>query len=1083
MIETAPGPAIVSTPGAEVRWEVPTPELLQELIAARLPLGLKDTLPAHGFHRDVFLDTEEGSLREQGITCRFRLTSDDRRLLTLSVREPAVRGRSGGALWQRYDAETMELDPLDAARAASEPARRLRAIIDPSRLRVDLALSTERHVRRGDARFLRRARFELVYDAVTVEQGPVRRRFYEMKARRLAKGRPPLAAIAEALQARFDIRPTIVAKVDRARRLRMAIMREAELRSLDSGGVVALVAVEGGRVACRSLNGELRLPTGSGSGEGAARHLLSESFGSGVGELRLLGAVPASAARPRLEVWLAGRQRRQHDAHATPIEWLSIEEVTARAGTSDLGDSATIAALLVAARAGALETRAAVTATSDRVATGERNEVAPTTPRRRPSSPNEYLAGTDRLLDGSRSLLEFNSRVLAMAEDARTPLLERLRYIAIVSMNLDELFMVRVSALKRRVLAVTGERSVAERTPDEQLAELRERIEALIQRQERASAESLAALAGHGVRVARLDEIDPPARLELRKYFRAVIQPSLTPHAMTEAPGYPAPRVASGAVSLLVVIKDPQTGPLHLASLRIPPSLPRFVRVGDASAFVPIEEIVRDEVDALYPGRAVIQAHVFRATRAGELDVNEAESGSLLQAIEEDARRRLTNPIVRVEVERSMPPQLRVLLLQELRLDAGGEQLLLGPADVYEASPLVDLGALRELAELPMPALRFPSFLPLTPFRDQEAIVDAVRERDRLVHLPYEDFDATVLRFLDEAADDPAVITIKATLYRAGESSPIVDRLVRAAQAGKEVVTFVELKARFDEERNAQWARQLTSAGVHVIHGLVGLKNHAKMILVMRREGDGVRRYAQLSTGNYHAANARVYTDLGLFTAEEELTADVSDLFNELTGSSQWPRGSYRRLLVAPHQLLSALLARVQREIAHARAGRHGRIRLKLNGISDLELINALYEASEAGVDIDLIVRGLCLLRPGVPNLSERIRVTSIVGRFLEHARIYHFANGGDDEYLIGSADWRARNVRRRIEIVAPIVDPNCRQRLEQILQRELSDASAWLLRSDGQYERPEPVPTPGSEAQLLALAAVEAAHEAIARS
>ena len=1076
---TVPGPAIVSAPGGEVRWEVPTAELLQELIGAPLPLGLRDAPATHVFHRDVFLDTEEGSLRDLGITCRFRLTSDDRRLLTLSVREPAVRGRSSSVIWQRYDATTSDLDPLEAARGTSEPARRVRAMVDPARLRVDLTLSTERHVRCGEARFPRRGRFEFVYDAVTVEQGPVRRRFHEMKARRLAKGRPPLAAIAEALQARFDVRPTIVAKIDRARQLRMTIMREAELRSLDRGGLVALVAVEGGRVACRWMNGELRLPTGIGSGEGAARHLLSESFGSGVGELRLLGAVPASAARPRLEVWLAGRQRRYHDTPGTSIEWLSVEEVTTRAGTTDLTDAATIAALLVAARAGALATRAAMTASSDATA-GEAREPAPAKPRRL-SSPNEYLAGTERLLDGSQSLLEFNSRVLAMAEDARTPLLERIRYVAIVSMNLDELFMVRVSALKRRALAVTGERSVAERTPDEQLADLRERIEALMRRQERACARSLEELATLGAGVVRLDEVDAPARLALREYFRAAIQPALTPHAITEAPGYPAPRVTSGALSLLVVIKDPQTGPLHLASLRIPPSLPRFVRVPGSGTFVPVEEIVRDEVDALYPGRAVIQAHVFRATRAGELDVNEAESGNLLQAIEEDARRRLTNPIVRVEVERSMPQQLRTLLLQELRLDAGGEQLLLGPADVYESSPLVDFGALRELADLPMPELRFPPFQPLTPFREDESIVDAVRDRDRLVHLPYEDFDATVLRFLDEAADDSAVITIKATLYRAGGSSPIVDTLVRAAEAGKEVVTFVELKARFDEEQNVQWARRLTSAGVHVIHGLVGLKNHAKMILVVRREGDGVRKYAQISTGNYHAANARVYTDLGLFTAEEDLTADVSDLFNELTGSSQWPRGTYRQLLVAPHQLLSALLSRVQREIAHARAGRGGRIRLKLNGISDIELIDALYEASQAGVDVDLIVRGLCLLRPGVPGLSERISVTSLVGRFLEHARIYHFANGGDDEYLIGSADWRARNVRRRIEVVAPIVDPACRRRLEQILERELHDASAWLLRSDGRYERADTVPTPGSEAQLLALAETALAREVVA--
>jgi polyphosphate kinase len=1070
---------------AEVRWEVSTPEQLQGLLQAPLPLGLAEGATEHGFHRDAFLDTEDGWLRDRGITCRFRLTSEDRRLLTLSVRGPA--GRGAAPVWQRYDAETDAYDAFDAVRGATEPARRLRAMLDPERLSVQLALATERSTRRTARRWLQRAEFEFVYDIASLERGSLRRQFCELKVRRVSDGRPTLVAIASAVQHLHNLRPTITAKIDRARRLNATIRREAERRAVETGGAVALVVVDRGRIACNRVAGELQLPMSTGSGEGAARYVLTESFASGVGELRLLGIIPAAVERPQLEVWLAIRQRRDQDPRRTSsIEWLRIEELTAQVGTPDLVDSRTIAALLLAARSDVLTTRTPVTVHAMSLADSRASAIAAARPVTPPTAtamtPNDEPFGVSpRLLDGDRSLLEFNARVLAMAEDARTPLLERMRYIGIVAANLDEFFMVRVSALKRLALEVTGERNVHERTPDEQLADLRVTIEQIIARQERCCAECFGALVPHGMRLARLDDLPVAARLQLREYFRKAVQPALTPHAMTEAPGYPAPTVASGALSMLVVTKDPQTGPMHLASLRIPSSLPRFVPLPDEGCVVPIEEIVRDEVDALYPGRAVIQAYVFRVTRAGALDVNEAESGNLLQAIEEDARRRRTNAIVRVEVERAMPSQLRTLLLEELRLDSGAEPLLLGPSDVYEASLLVDLGALRELAASGGNGLTFPPHEPRVPFPPDTSIIALLKQQDLLVHHPYEDFGATVLRFLEEAADDPKVITIKATLYRSGENSPIVETLIRAAGTGKEVVTFVELKARFDEERNALWARRLTSSGVHVIYGLVGLKNHAKMLLVTRREDDTIRRYVHIGTGNYHAATARLYTDLGLFSADEDLTADISDLFNELTGSSQWPRGAYRRILVAPHQLLPSLLSRVQREITHAREGRGGRIRVKINGLSDSEMIDALYEASRAGVEIDLIVRGICRLRPGVPGLSERIRVWSILGRFLEHARIYHFANGGDDEYFIGSADWRARNVRRRIEVVAPVASVACRARLDQILERELTDTAAWRLNADGSYERAPSPPTPGSAPQLAGLAGTEAAREAMA--
>jgi polyphosphate kinase len=504
---------------------------------------------------------------------------------------------------------------------------------------------------------------------------------------------------------------------------------------------------------------------------------------------------------------------------------------------------------------------------------------------------------------------------------------------------------------------------------------------------------------------------------------------------------------------MAVALQGEATGPLHFAYVRLPSALPRFVELPAGGDLIPIEEIVTANLGTLYPGRRVEEVALFRVTRAGDLELEEAGAGDLLQALEEELDQRTVNPVVRLELQPGTSEVLRSLLTQELRFETGHDAPV-GELVVHETGGLMAPGDLRRLATLPLPGGLFPPFVGRDPLAGDDSLWARLRAADLLVHHPYDDFAASVLRLLQEAAEDPAVVAMKMTLYRAGESSPIVESLIRAAEAGKEVAVFVELKASYDEARNIGWVKQLERAGAQVVYGLVGLKNHAKVALVVRREEGQIRRYVHIGTGNYNAATSRLYTDLGLLSADPALGDDLSDLFNQLTGSSRAPGAALRRLLVAPEHLLPGLLERIGREAEHARAGRPTGIRAKLNGLDDPEVIRALYQASQAGVEIDLVVRGLCTLKPGVTGLSDRIRVRSIVGRFLEHGRIYHFGNGGADEYLIGSADWRSRNLRRRVEVVTSVLDPVCRARLDAILTRELEDPSAWALAQDGSYHQ-----------------------------
>jgi polyphosphate kinase len=487
------------------------------------------------------------------------------------------------------------------------------------------------------------------------------------------------------------------------------------------------------------------------------------------------------------------------------------------------------------------------------------------------------------------------------------------------------------------------------------------------------------------------------------------------------------------------------------------PELPRFVAVSPDGRRIATEDLIRANLDLVYPGRVIAGAHAFRLTRSGDLQLDETTTANFLQAIEEELVRRQSHPVLRIEFEAGTPQALEDLLQRELRFEESERESTLSGADVYVSDGAVDLGGLREI--VPSAALAdYPTLVPARPFESQRSVADQLDERDVLVYHPYDSFPDSFERFVIEAADDPSVQAIKLTLYRPGGPSAIADALRRAALAGKDVSVVVELKARFDEARNISWARSLERDGIHVVTGLVRLKTHAKLALIVRRSADGkVRRHAHVGSGNYNPDTARTYTDVGLFTADPRITTDVHALFNELTGSSHAPQVQLRHLLVAPTSLLDRLLALIDRETEHARAGRPARVRAKLNALSDSTVIQALYRASQAGVDVDLVVRGICTLRPGVPGLSERIRVVSILGRFLEHARIYHFGNAGAEEYYIGSADWRPRNLRRRVEVVVPVFDPAARATLDRILTQELNAPApaAWLLRPDGGYDRP----------------------------
>ena len=1037
----------------EWRGEVQSLELLDRMALEPLPSGLVSPPAEQTFHRDVYFDAEDWTLRRRGVTCRFRVRLDDRRFLTVRS-----LGRTEGAavvvVPQVFEAEVQELTGEQALAGTSDPARRLRAMIDPALLAPRIAFETSRRVRCTRPRLFARAQFELLYDAVTVRRNQLSQGFQEVTVRSLRAGRPDLDAVTDALQRAYGLRPLLVGKFERAERIVRELDAESVARAAHGRREIALIALEQDRIALREDQGKLSLPVESGSGEEGSRHVLRSCFGSGDAQLRFLGLAPDPGDGSVLEVWMA-RRVGGGDAGRSGHRWLRLRDVLERVGSPAIRDSRTLAALALAKNAGVLQSPA-IAATDSTPLVVE----PPGTALPRDSSP----PAADQLLNEDLSTLAFNERVLELAEDPRVPLLARVRFLSILSGNIDEFIMGRVAEVARAVSAGDTKRSDDGLTPRGQLAAITLRLGPLLERQALCwTTACRPALAAHGVRILGWGELDDAQRGQARQYFADQIFAVLTPQAITRAPGHPFPLIPGARLCLAAVVRDPRGGALHFACVKMPEGLPRFVPL-TAGLFVPLEDVVRGNLDALYPARRVEGAYAFRIIRSGDFELDEAHAASLLQIVEEETRRRPFGRVVRVEVEREMPQAVRELLVRELQFEESGDVSTLGSSDLFEAPSLVDLGALREIAALPRPELQYPPFQGRDPLHATRSVFAALKQGDVLVHHPYDAFAATVDRFFSEAADDPDVVAIKLTLYRAGGRSTIVDALLRAARAGKDVFVFVELKARFDEERNIDWARKLEEAGVNVVHGLVRLKTHCKTALIARREDGIVRRYCHLGTGNYNATTAALYTDLGLLTADEALGADLNDLFNELSGAAGPPQSRYRQLLVAPTYLLPRFLELIDRETEHAQAGRGGRIRVKLNGLADPEIILALYRAAQAGVAVEIVCRGLCRLRPGIPGLSEGIRVVSVLGRFLEHARIFHFANAGAPEYYIGSADWRPRNLRRRVEVVTPVLQPHCRERLDRILSAELNDPTAWDLAPDGHYTRRPS--RPGAEAR-----------------
>ena len=677
--------------------------------------------------------------------------------------------------------------------------------------------------------------------------------------------------------------------------------------------------------------------------------------------------------------------------------------------------------------------------------------------------------GTDRgeFLNPELSLLAFQSRVLAIAEDGTTPLGERLKFLGIVSANIDEFFMIRMAGLRRAAREQFEEQCDDGLTRGEQMRLIRESVAELTERQSSCAVECLRELPEVGIRILSWRDLDENQRMALRAECREQIHPSLTPMAMTLSPGHPLPHLPHLTLALAVVMRNPETRRLHLAELELPNDSPRFIPVpGREGDFVTIEETVRSNIDLVYPSGGVESVHVFRVTRGGELTLDEESTEDLIDAVDNATKKRGFNPAVRVEVEREMPEFVRDLLLTNLRREESAETMALDASDIHEMDGLLDLRCLMGLDLPRVEKLTFEKFEPVEP-QIPGSILDTIAKGDLLFHHPFDSFDATVVRFLRDAADDPDVSAIKITLYRIGNSSKVADALIDAARNGKKVVAFIELKARFDEGRNVGWARKLEKAGGHVVSGLVGFKNHAKVALVTRRENGKPKSYVHIGTGNYNSRTAREYTDLSLFSASESITADVADLFNALTGGSLPPSGLSRGSLVAPYQMKDSLIALIEREASHARARKPARVTAKMNGLSDASVVRALVQASNDGVAVDIVCRGICTLRPGVKGVSEKIRVSSVVGRFLEHSRIYRFENAGAPEYFIGSADLRPRNLSRRVELLARVHDPVHQSELGRILQLYVDDSTGWELLPNGTYQRRE-ARSPGTQQILL---------------
>ena len=1016
--------------------------LLEQLAASRRLGGMFAGKSTFLLLRKTYFDTPGGLLRERGMTLRLRMEAQGRQVVELTIQDDLNL--------QGVVEETVLETPVvggglySTICGASEVATRVREVADPAALRPQLAIDIDRETRDLRARWWGRPQHRVSFDHVVAHAPGVTRAFYEITLTEVMPGRRSLEALGQRLRTEHKIE---MDGHDSLERMRVALTGTTETRvEIPHEVRVALLILQDGKVALLDGKKGLTLPDTHGAGEELAREFLQEllALDSGGVELDLIGFAPPRKGGADLEVWLHVRPPMSAELRA--FIWVPLDELMERVGGPQLRDPGLVAALLLLVRS-----EIGLRLLRDSQARAEEPIRLPLA-ERDPSL--EAGSGDDDFLDLELSILDFNQRVLELAEDDSVPLLERFFFLSIFSSNLDEFFVVRVARLKEEAdLGPTGKGEAL--SPRQLLDLVAIRVRALMARQYECLTQMLLPeLAERGIRLRRWDELRADQRDALSTKFSADLFPLLTPLAMSAGPGRSFPRLPSLGLSLATVLRKEGESETEFGYVPIPDSLPRFVPIPGTTDLIGTGDLIMANVAQLFQSFEVQGVHAFRVSRMSDVEIDEDSSGSLLAAVADEVEDRRFKPVIRIEVQASMPREVRAHLLRELRAERGSDSAPLKRVDVYEVDGPIDLRGFAEFTDLDVPGGRFPPYEPTHPLADDVSIFDVLAERDMLVHHPFEAFDNTVGRFLSEAADDPDVVSIKLTLYRTGRDSPVMEALLRALDAGKDVSVFVELKARFDEESNIEWTHRLTEAGAHVVYGVVGYKTHAKTALVVRQEADGVKRYVHIGTGNYNATTARFYTDLGLMSADPDLGADLSDFFNELTGGAGPPQKDFRRLLVAPSSLVQGIERMIKREIEHARAGRPARIQAKLNGLADRKVVKLLYRAAEEGVKIDLIIRSICTLRPGVPGLSEGIQVRSILGRFLEHSRIVYFENAGQSEYYIGSADWRARNLRRRLEVVTPVDDPEARKVLRSLLDAQLADPRAWILRPDGVWER-----------------------------
>lgn len=1042
-----------------LRFKVPNQEALDHLVDAPLPLGLEGGDVRRTFFRDVYYDTSTGDLERRGATVRLTIREDGSRTFSVDITEREAEGNGAVKSLPGHSEVTVTDAEIDELLASdTEPTRLLRAMVDPARLRPQLELETTRRLRSARSED-GETELELVYDTVTLRKEELSAEFFDLELRLPPAQSPALDGLVQALEQEAGLQVTLADRLGRARE----VLKRAEFEVLEhavrSARAVAVLAYRDGQIALHQVDGSLEIPTGPGAGEDACRQVMRACFGRAQGQVRLLRRSPGVGMRPAIEVWLAERTHvAAGDGVADELEWIAVEDALAMVGTEKIRDAATLVALNAAARSSLPVERRAIWNRSKphtrklmqykkRGGTAAAPLAAGIEDRRS----KKVAIPPELLLNMELSELGFNARLLRLAQQPDIPLLEQVRFLSILGSNLDEFFTTRVAGFKQQVGSASTKLTMDGLTAEQQLDAIGIRVrEIMDEAYDFLERELLTELAEEGIRVRRWDELDADAKKYLSENYAMHLDAVLTPLAAD--PSHPFPHIRNLRPALAVIVRVPESEVEHFAAIELPGDLPRFVPLPGGREFVPLEDVIVASLPELYAGLEVARAHPFRVARSANFSLDDDTVSDMLQAVEEEVAKRPLGPVVRLEVQESMPEEVRQLLLRELQFEAREEISTLSEEDIYVVPWLVDLASLREIAMLPSTALHFPPLEHSSPLDSDTPVVDIIKEREVLVHFPFNSFENTVERFLAEAAVDPDVLAIKVTLYRTDRSSRVVKLLRRARTKGKQVVALVELKASFDETRNIEWARSLEEAGIHVIYGPPRLKVHAKIALVVRRESEEIRRYMYIGTGNLNAATAAGYTDLGLLTSDPELGEEINDVFNSLTGYSG--DNEYQRLLVAPFNMRDRFIGLIARESEHARAGKGGLIRVKINGLTDRDLISALYDASQAGVKIEMVVRGICALRPGVPGYSENIRIISVLGQFLEHMRIYRFENAGDPEYFIGSADWRPRNLSKRIEVATPVRNPEHRARLDDLLHDSLHAPRAWELQVDGSYRQ-----------------------------